>query len=78
MRRPTINDVARAAGLSKSTVSLVLKNSPLVREETARDVRAVMARLQEMAAQRTAAVPRARVPGVGAGVRRLGIDGTAG
>lgn len=45
MRRPTINDVARAAGVSKSTVSLVLKASPLVREETARDVRAVMARL---------------------------------
>ena len=45
MRRPTINDVARAAGVSKSTVSLVLKNSPLVREETARDVRAVMGRM---------------------------------
>jgi LacI family transcriptional regulator len=33
-RRPTIIDVAKHAGISKSTVSLVLQNSPLVREET--------------------------------------------
>nr|WP_272213354.1 LacI family DNA-binding transcriptional regulator [Marinicella sp. W31]MDC2879305.1 LacI family DNA-binding transcriptional regulator [Marinicella sp. W31] len=33
-RRPTIIDVARHAGLSKSTVSLVLQNSPLVKKET--------------------------------------------
>lgn len=33
-RRPTIIDVAKAAGVSKSTVSLVLQGSPLVREET--------------------------------------------
>ena len=30
----TIIDVARYAGVSKSTVSLVLNNSPLVKEET--------------------------------------------
>jgi LacI family transcriptional regulator len=44
-RRPTIIDVAREAGVSKSTVSLVLQNSPQVREETRKLVRATMARL---------------------------------
>ncbi|WP_372836296.1 LacI family DNA-binding transcriptional regulator [Puniceibacterium confluentis] len=42
-RRPTILDVARAAGVSKSTVSLVVRGSPTVREETAKQVRAAMA-----------------------------------
>ena len=43
-RRPTIVDVAQAAGVSKSTVSLVLRDSPLVREGTRAAVRAAMAR----------------------------------
>jgi LacI family transcriptional regulator len=42
-RRPTIVDVALAAGVSKSTVSLVLQNSPLVKEETRVAVRQAMA-----------------------------------
>ncbi|HJV95843.1 MAG TPA: LacI family DNA-binding transcriptional regulator, partial [Albitalea sp.] len=43
-QRPlTINDVASAAGVSKSTVSLVLQGSPLIREETAAKVREVAA-----------------------------------
>ena len=42
-RRPTIIDVAHKAGVSKSTVSLVLQNSASVREETRAHVRAVMA-----------------------------------
>jgi LacI family transcriptional regulator len=42
-RRPTIIDVAKAAGLSKSTVSLVLQESPLVKEETRALVRKTMA-----------------------------------
>ncbi len=42
-RRPTIIDVAHRAGVSKSTVSLVLQNSPSVREETRALVRRVMA-----------------------------------
>lgn len=44
-RRPTIVDVARKAGVSKSTVSLVLQNSPLVRRETREAVRAAMAEI---------------------------------
>lgn len=44
-RRPTIIDVASRAGVSKSTVSLVLQNSPLVRAETRADVRQAMADL---------------------------------
>jgi LacI family transcriptional regulator len=42
-RRPTIIDVAQKAGVSKSTVSLVLQNSPSVREETRIQVRQAMA-----------------------------------
>ncbi|MGV8985556.1 MAG: LacI family DNA-binding transcriptional regulator [Cypionkella sp.] len=33
-RHPTILDVARAAGVSKSTVSLVFQKNPAVRAET--------------------------------------------
>ena len=44
-KRPTIIDVATLAGVSKSTVSLVLQQSPLVREETRKDVRQAMAQL---------------------------------
>ncbi|MCU0831887.1 MAG: LacI family transcriptional regulator [Rhizobiaceae bacterium] len=44
-RRPTIIDVAKAAGVSKSTVSLVLQDSALVRQETRQIVREAMARL---------------------------------
>jgi len=33
-KRPTIKDVAKHAGVSKSTVSLVLQNSPLVKTQT--------------------------------------------
>jgi LacI family transcriptional regulator len=41
-RRPTIIDVALRAGVSKSTVSLVLQNSPLVKDATREQVRAAM------------------------------------
>lgn len=44
-RRPTIIDVAQRAGVSKSTVSLVLQNSSQVRESTRETVRAAMAEL---------------------------------
>ena len=42
---PTIEDVARAAGVSRSTVSLVLNKSPLVRETTKRRVEEAIAEL---------------------------------
>ncbi len=42
MTRPTIIDVALAAGVSKSTVSLVLQNSPLVKQSTREAVRSAM------------------------------------
>ncbi|MCC7320655.1 MAG: LacI family DNA-binding transcriptional regulator [Rubellimicrobium sp.] len=45
MARPTIIDVARAAGVSKSTVSLVLQHSPSVSARTREDVRRAMADL---------------------------------
>ncbi|MGY5775095.1 LacI family DNA-binding transcriptional regulator [Rhizobium sp. LEGMi135b] len=44
-RRLTIDDVAKAAGVSRSTVSLVLRNSELVAEHTKTTVREVAARL---------------------------------
>lgn len=44
-RRPTIIDVAREAGVSKSTVSLVLQNSPLVKDETRALVRSAMEKI---------------------------------
>ncbi len=44
-RRLTIDDVAKAAGVSRSTVSLVLRNSELVAEQTNTLVRDVAARL---------------------------------
>ena len=42
-RKPTIIDVAKQAGVSKSTVSLVLRNSPTIRDETRKQVRKAMA-----------------------------------
>lgn len=45
MSRPTIIDVAKLAGVSKSTVSLVLQNSPSVSPKTREDVRTAMADL---------------------------------
>ncbi len=41
-RRPTINDVARLANVSKKTVSRVINNSPLVRATTRERVGAVI------------------------------------
>ena len=44
-RGPTINDVARLAGVSKKTVSRVLNKSPFVREETRSKVNGLMQEL---------------------------------
>lgn len=40
--RPTINDVARLAGVSKKTVSRVINSSPLVQERTRQVVQSVI------------------------------------
>ena len=45
MRKATIIDVARAAGVSKSTVSLVLQGSPSIRSATTKKVQAAIHRL---------------------------------
>jgi len=42
MAKPTINDVARLAGVSKKTVSRVINRSPLLNEETRDRVEAVI------------------------------------
>jgi LacI family transcriptional regulator len=42
-RRPTINDIARIAGVSKKTVSRVINASPFVREDTRERIEAVIA-----------------------------------
>jgi LacI family transcriptional regulator len=42
VRRPTINDVARLAAVSKKTVSRVINQSPFVRDETRERVAAVI------------------------------------
>lgn len=62
-RRPTIIDVAERAGVSKSTVSLVLQQSPAVREETRAQVRAAMADLGYVY-NRTAATMRSANAGM--------------
>jgi LacI family transcriptional regulator len=41
-KRPTINDIARMAGVSKKTVSRVINDSPLVRGETREAVKAII------------------------------------
>src|ERR1044072_1597891 len=43
--KPTINDVAREAGVSKKTVSRVINHSPLLNSDTRAKVEAVIARL---------------------------------
>ncbi|WP_353204874.1 LacI family DNA-binding transcriptional regulator [Sphingomonas sp.] len=43
--QPTINDVARIAGVSKKTVSRVINRSPLLNEDTRRKVEAVISEL---------------------------------
>src|SRR3982751_4724326 len=43
--KPTINDVARVAGVSKKTVSRVINNSPLLNSDTRAKVEAVIAEL---------------------------------
>src|SRR5690606_2111717 len=59
-RRITLNDIARACGVSRATVSLVLRGSPLVHTETRALVEAEMLR-QGYVYNRAAANLRQRV-----------------
>lgn len=59
-RRITLNDIARACGVSRATVSLVLRGSPLVHMDTRRQVEAEMQR-QGYVYNRAAANLRQRV-----------------
>lgn len=59
-RQITLNDIARACGVSRATVSLVLRNSPLVHVETRRRVEAEMQH-QGYVYNRAAATLRQRV-----------------
>jgi len=43
--KPTINDVARLAGVSKKTVSRVINKAPLLNEATREKIQAVIADL---------------------------------
>ena len=58
VRPATILDVARAAEVSKSTVSLVLQDSPLIRDATAEKVRVAAARLGYVYNRRAAELRR--------------------
>lgn len=64
-RNVTIVDIARAAGVSKSTVSLVLKASPLVKEETRARVTEAMEALGYVYNRGAASLRRARSDIVG-------------
>lgn len=44
-KAPTINDVARTAGVSKKTVSRVINRSPLIKQDTREKIEAVIAQL---------------------------------
>ncbi|MFI7481983.1 LacI family DNA-binding transcriptional regulator [Kocuria sp. M1R5S2] len=64
-RRPTIYDVAAAAGVSKSLVSLVLRGSPSVSEARRAAVLDAMARLDYRPSQAAAALAGARTRTIG-------------
>ncbi len=66
-KSPTMADVARAAGVSKNTVSLALRNSPQIPEVTRRRIAATARRLKyrknAVVAQLMTEMRRARAPG---------------
>lgn len=65
MSRVTVVDVAEHAGVSRSTVSLVLNESPLVAERTKQRVRASMVALDYVYDRSAAALRRSRTDAVG-------------
>ncbi|GAA3949992.1 LacI family DNA-binding transcriptional regulator [Gordonia caeni] len=64
-KRPTIYDVAKAADVSKSLVSLVLQDSPKVGEESRRAVRAAIAELGYRPSRAAANLAAGRTRSVG-------------
>jgi LacI family transcriptional regulator len=64
-RAVTIIDIAKSAGVSKSTVSLVLKKSPLVKEETRQRVTKTMNTLGYVYNRGAASLRRSRADLVG-------------
>lgn len=67
-RRPTIHDVARAAGVSKSTVSLVFQKNPVVKAETRALVLRAIEDLGYVYNRNAAILRRTRPAPVGAGL----------
>ena len=65
MRRPTIYDVADAAGVSKSLVSLVLQGSPRVSPARRAAVQAAIERLQYRPSRRPPCWPANRTRTIG-------------
>ena len=73
MRKATIIDVARAAGVSKSTVSLVLQGSPRIRSATTKKVQAAIHRLGYVYNRGAANLRSARTNVVGMVINDLAI-----
>lgn len=65
MRRPTIYDVAERAGVSKSLVSLVLRNSPKVSDEKRAAVLAAVAELEYTPSRLAAGLAGTRTRSIG-------------
>ncbi|SFE73901.1 DNA-binding transcriptional regulator, LacI/PurR family [Roseivivax sediminis] len=76
--RPTIRDVARLAGVSKLTVSLVLRESASVRPQTAETVRAAMARMNYVYDPRAVRFRQGRPGPLGVALRGAGDPLSAG
>lgn len=70
-RKPTISDVARVAGVSKSTVSLVLRNNPIVSEGARAKVVEAMAQLGYVYNRGAASLRTARSSAIGVIVHDL-------
>src|SRR5829696_3921412 len=71
MARTTLIDVARHCGVSRATVSLVLNDSPLVADQTAKRVRQAMSELGYVYNRAAAALRTQRSDAVGVVMTQL-------